>query len=104
MTRTALKLREARPESFARAAGYAPLTVNGPQADSVVAYLRGGDVAVVTQRFSCRRDFNFDDTTIALPPGEWRNLLDGGGTYLDEVPLARLLAHFPVALLTSRRR
>lgn len=104
LTRTALKLREGRPESFSRGASYTPINAKGPHADSVVAYLRGADVAVVAQRFSCRRDFNFDDTTITLPPGEWRNLLDGGGTYLDEVPLARLLAHFPVALLTSRRR
>ena len=73
----------------ARPAGsYRPLPVTGPAADHVVAFTRDERVSTVAPRFPLRlvRDGGWRDTTVELP-GE------------GEVPVASLLADFPVALV-----
>ncbi|WP_405218500.1 malto-oligosyltrehalose synthase [Agrococcus sp. Ld7] len=100
LVREALHLRRAHPERFD---DYAPLLGHGEAAEHVIAFDRGGAVAVAT-RLPIGLDARggWGDTTLQLPDGEgrWRELLTGreldGGT----VRLADLLEALPVALLT----
>jgi (1->4)-alpha-D-glucan 1-alpha-D-glucosylmutase len=101
----ALQLRRRRPECFLPGPGsaYRPLPVSGPRADHVVAYGRGEGVAVVASRFPLRLAAagGWSDTTVEIGPGRWRDEITGdeilGGTH----PVQRLLARFPVALLSG---
>lgn len=79
------------------ASPYVPLSVNGPHADRVLAFTRGGGVAVVVPTRTLAPVW--DDTRVRLPSGTWRHVfadvaIDGG-----EVDVAALLAVCPVALL-----
>ncbi len=67
--REALALRARRPEAFA--GGYEPLAA-GP---GTCAYLRGADVAVAVP-------VRGDEPDVELPPGRWRDVLDGIGACL----------------------
>jgi (1->4)-alpha-D-glucan 1-alpha-D-glucosylmutase len=93
VTSRALRLRKARPDAFA--GSYDPLDVTGAWADRVVAFGRGGEVVTVVSRLTMHVD-DWKDTAVALPPGEWRDVLTGaavtGGAVAD-------LLRFPVALL-----
>lgn len=96
-----LALRARCPGCFDAAAGYAPLEAVGEHADRVLAFSRGGRVITCAPRLrlSIARD-GWDDTALPLPPGAWRDVLseerhEGGAA----VPLERLVARFPVALL-----
>jgi (1->4)-alpha-D-glucan 1-alpha-D-glucosylmutase len=65
----------------------------------VVAYVRGGRVAVIVPRLVMGLGDGWGDTTVSLPDGRWHDEL--GGSTADEGPvaLAALLSGFPVALL-----
>jgi len=125
ITRDALHLRRRRPAAFGAgpAGAYTPLAVSGPDADHVVAFLRGGpvaDVAVVAPRRVLGLRARHPeapvaganpvaglwaaDTTVALPPGEWTDLITGDRTGPDVAgtPVATLLERFPVALLERK--
>jgi (1->4)-alpha-D-glucan 1-alpha-D-glucosylmutase len=97
-----LGVRRHRPELFGVAGTYQPLPAQGSRAVHVVAFARGGEAVVVVPRLVSRLgalDADWADTTLALPPGRWRDELSDlsheGGT----VPLAQLLGTFPMALL-----
>jgi (1->4)-alpha-D-glucan 1-alpha-D-glucosylmutase len=101
VVRTALRLRRDRRDLFT---GYAPLTADGPAADHVLAFDRGGAITVGTRLpVGLEAAGGWRDTTLDLPAGRWRDVLGGseapafGGT----VPLAELLATLPVALLVK---
>jgi (1->4)-alpha-D-glucan 1-alpha-D-glucosylmutase len=68
--REALALRRRRPEAFA--AGYGPL----PAGPETCAYLRGDDVAVAVP-------VRGREPAVELPPGRWRNVLEGVELFLD---------------------
>lgn len=121
VTRDALHLRRRRPESFGAgpAGTYGPLPVTGAAADHVVAFTRGGDVAVVVPRLvlglqSRHPDLApgglhpvaglWSDTVVALPSGTWTDLVTGTTWTVDAPGLAvgELLGRFPVALLERR--
>ncbi|MEA2650415.1 MAG: (1-_4)-alpha-D-glucan 1-alpha-D-glucosylmutase, partial [Chloroflexota bacterium] len=97
LVRHALDLRRRHEEAF-RSGGYRAMRAEGPLADAVVAFERGGEVATVVPRLVGRVErLGWLGTTLALPPGRWRNL-DGaehGGSRL----LAELTVVFPVAIL-----
>jgi (1->4)-alpha-D-glucan 1-alpha-D-glucosylmutase len=86
-----------------------PLAAEGSAADHVLAYDRGGAVTVVTRLpAGLAEQGGWGDTILTLPPGRWRNLLDGSellpdaeDAVLDEVRLADLMAELPVALLVK---
>jgi (1->4)-alpha-D-glucan 1-alpha-D-glucosylmutase len=90
VTRTALRLRSARPELFA---GYRPLAAPQP----LVAFARGEDrLAVVVTRLgatAARRE------SVELPGGPWRDLLGGLTHAGGPTPAAELTARLPHALL-----
>ncbi|MHA6759183.1 malto-oligosyltrehalose synthase [Streptacidiphilus sp. PAMC 29251] len=96
LTATALRLRRARPESFA--GSYTPVDAD----PHLVAYRRGEDVLAVATRLplGLERRGGWTTETITLPPGRWTEALSTRDGFHGAVRLADLLAHLPVALLT----
>ncbi|MGI8574719.1 MAG: malto-oligosyltrehalose synthase [Egibacteraceae bacterium] len=111
---TALRARRDHPAWFGPEAGYRPLDSDGRWAERVVAFARtdpddvAGSVTValsrpgplVAEAGGAYGRQALEDTTLALPDGEWRELLRDrtcrGG---EPLPLAELLSDVPVALL-----
>jgi (1->4)-alpha-D-glucan 1-alpha-D-glucosylmutase len=90
VTRTALRLRVARPELFA---GYRPLAAPA----SLVAFVRGQDrLAVVVTRLGATVA---DQGPVELPGGPWRDLLGGLTHAGGPTPAGELTARLPHALL-----
>ncbi|HEY5382117.1 MAG TPA: malto-oligosyltrehalose synthase [Acidobacteriaceae bacterium] len=94
----ALRLRNEHPEWFGPEAEYIPVWAKGPQAQRVLAYLRGGDVLTVAPRWS-HAAAGWEGTSLELPGGRWLNRLTGRRYQGQRLELANLLAAFPVALL-----
>jgi (1->4)-alpha-D-glucan 1-alpha-D-glucosylmutase len=104
LIRAALRLRARRPGAFSAAGAYEALWPRGARADHAFAYLRGGEVAVVTARrvrpLGPRvADWDWRDTVVDLPQGEWVDALTGARHDGSTTALAALLTTFPVALL-----
>lgn len=99
VTSRALRLRRACPQWFS--GGYEPLAASGPAAAHAVAFQRGGHAVTVATRLpvGLRRRGGWQDTTLALPPGAWADLLTGTVHQGPAVTLAGLTARLPVALL-----
>jgi (1->4)-alpha-D-glucan 1-alpha-D-glucosylmutase len=98
---TALRLRRDAPELFT---GYTPLTASGPSADHLVAFDRGGVIAVATRLpVGLERAGGWAGTTFTLPPGPWRNLLAPAGDepLSGSVAVDTLLSGYPVAVLRA---
>ncbi|HEV7623072.1 MAG TPA: malto-oligosyltrehalose synthase, partial [Amnibacterium sp.] len=95
----ALRLRRDRPELFT---GYTPLTATGPAAGHVVAFDRGGAVAVAT-RLPVRLAESgwWRDTALDVGSAPVRDVLTGRDFPGGSLPLADLLAQYPVALLVA---
>ncbi|MDQ1129430.1 malto-oligosyltrehalose synthase [Microbacterium sp. SORGH_AS_0888] len=95
----ALRLRRDRPGLFTR---YRPLDAVGPASGHVVAFDRGGAIAVATRLpVGLERAGGWRDTAVPLPsPGPWRDELTGAVVPGGLAPLAELLSRYPVALLT----
>ncbi len=101
VTSRALRLRRDRPELFE---SYAPVTATGPTASHVLAFDRGGAVTVVTRLpFGLESSGGWEGTTLALPPGRWRDVLTGRALDSTDVPteVSEVLAALPVALLVK---
>ena len=100
LIRTALRLRAERRDAFGPRGAYVPLLARGAKAAHVVAFSRGGAIVTVAPRLVLGLGGAWDDTTIEMPAGRWRNELTGdmyeGGT----VAVGELLRRFPVALLS----
>jgi (1->4)-alpha-D-glucan 1-alpha-D-glucosylmutase len=93
-----LRARRDHPEWFA---GYEPVEVTGSAADHVVAFDRGGVVAVATRLPVGLAGDGWGDTALQLPNGPWRDLLTGERVVSDVAGVAAdvVLARLPVALL-----
>ena len=98
----ALWLRRERSRSFGPEGSYAGCAARGPQADRVIAYVRGGDVLTVVPRWS-HSGTSWDGTTLELPEGRWTNSLTGQ-RFEGIQPIENLFAVFPVSLLVLDRR
>jgi (1->4)-alpha-D-glucan 1-alpha-D-glucosylmutase len=99
VVRTALRLRRDRPDLFVR---YDPLTASGAAADHLLAFDRGGAITVVTRLpLGLERGGGWRDTRLALPPGEWRDLLTDRPAAAEA---DALLSELPVALLVRDGR
>src|SRR5690606_28557659 len=106
VTSQALRLRAERPEAFGALGGYRPLAAEGPAADHVLAFVRGGEVVTVVPRLGVRlhEAGGWRGTGLALPPGHWTDRLTGNRwTGGEPVPMERMLSRFPVALLVRER-
>jgi (1->4)-alpha-D-glucan 1-alpha-D-glucosylmutase len=104
VTTRALRLRRDAAKRFS---GYTPVAATGAAADHVVAFDRGGAIAVAT-RLPVRLSLvgGWRDTYLSLPQygDSSRGLSDSftGEVYSgNRVPVSPLLDRYPVALLTS---
>jgi (1->4)-alpha-D-glucan 1-alpha-D-glucosylmutase len=93
----ALRLRRANPGLFVR---YRPLQAVGTASDHVIAFDRGGAIAVATRLPVSLAAQGWGDTVLLLPAGTWRDAFTGSVTDGGPVRLATLLERYPVALLT----
>ena len=98
----ALVTRHKYPQCFDAAGTYAPFTVSGDKSDHVVAFTRGESVATVVPRLTLIRKNRWDDTVVALPKGNWINVLTRTPIKGGAARVADLLSAFPVALLTKK--
>ena len=115
VVREALALRRAQPAVFA-AGGYRPLEARGALAEHVCAFARLGDEAAaitVAPRLLASRGGDtpplgpeyWSETTVEVPRelgGRFTNVLTGETLEGTALPLGRVLARFPVALLVRR--
>jgi (1->4)-alpha-D-glucan 1-alpha-D-glucosylmutase len=91
----ALRLRRDHPGCFGATSSYSPVATSTSRA---VAFARGGSVVSVVSRLTARAP-SWDDETLDLPPGRWRDLLMDEAYEGGPVALAGLLSALPVALL-----
>jgi (1->4)-alpha-D-glucan 1-alpha-D-glucosylmutase len=101
---TALAVRARNADAFAAGSGYRPLPAQGSRADHVIGYSRtraGGESATVTiaVRWPLLLDSDWQDTTVRLPAGPWRNALSGEHVASGDQRLVDLLHDVPIALL-----
>jgi (1->4)-alpha-D-glucan 1-alpha-D-glucosylmutase len=89
----ALTLRRDHPSLFMT---YEPVHATGAAAEHVLAYDRGGVVAVVTRLPVGLAGRGWDDTELALPAGTWTDVLTGRTA---DPSMSALLDTYPVALL-----
>ncbi|WP_307804401.1 malto-oligosyltrehalose synthase [Micromonospora echinofusca] len=98
----ALRLRRDAPQLFT---GYRPVPVDGPAADHAVAFDRGGAVTVATRLpVGLAARGGWGNSALSLPVNEVTELFTGRVYSGDRIPLADLLDHYPVALLTPTTR
>ncbi|RAO08913.1 (1-_4)-alpha-D-glucan 1-alpha-D-glucosylmutase [Micromonospora noduli] len=92
-----LRLRRAHPELFTT---YRPVPAHGRVGRHVVAFDRGGAIAVATRLpLGLARAGGWCDTALSLPVHEMKDLFTGRVYSGGETPLDDLLADYPVALL-----
>jgi (1->4)-alpha-D-glucan 1-alpha-D-glucosylmutase len=100
--RQTLKLKRSRkvlePES-----SYRPLVARGEKSVHVVAYTRGERIATVVPRLVIKLGSKWGDTTLGLPKGCWHNAFTNETFNGGDIPVAKLLERFPVALLCQER-
>jgi (1->4)-alpha-D-glucan 1-alpha-D-glucosylmutase len=103
VTSRALWLRRDHPDWFA--GGYTPLAAEGPAAEHVIAFARGGHAVTVATRLPAglRRRGGWGDTAVALPELHWRDVLTGVRHAGLRPPLDELTRRLPVALLIPDR-
>jgi (1->4)-alpha-D-glucan 1-alpha-D-glucosylmutase len=98
----ALALRRRKAPSFGdgRRGAYRPLLASGLAADHAVAFSRGADVVAVVTRWplALEQEGGWRNTSLALPAGQWADVLSGRQHHGD-VLVKDLLIALPVALL-----
>ncbi|WP_067454710.1 malto-oligosyltrehalose synthase [Actinomadura macra] len=103
VTSRTLRLRRSRPEWFGPGAGHEPVAAHGPAAGHVVAFARGGAIAVATRLpVGLERRGGWAGTTVDVGRQGWRDVLTGATLWGPDLDAARLFAHLPVALLVPR--
>jgi (1->4)-alpha-D-glucan 1-alpha-D-glucosylmutase len=103
VVRQALAVRRSCPHLLAGSAAYAPLIAQGSRARHAFAFVRGGGTVTLVPRLLLGLGSSWEDTTVTLPGGTWRNVLTGDEGLSGRVALADLLRRFPVALLVEGR-
>jgi (1->4)-alpha-D-glucan 1-alpha-D-glucosylmutase len=94
----ALRARHDHPERFT---GYTPLRADGVAAAHAVAFARRGVAAVATRLpVGLAARGSWGETALTLPEGSWTDTFTGFSVS-GSVPLADLLARYPVALLLA---
>ena len=95
-----LRLRHRCAAAFAAGAAYRPLLAGGDAAEHAWGCIRGdGEVVALGVLHPLRLSSRWNDSSVALPAGRWRNVLAGDEVVGGDVRVASLLERFPVALL-----
>ncbi|WP_305091657.1 malto-oligosyltrehalose synthase [Prescottella sp. R16] len=108
VTRSALRLRRERPDSFV-GGHYRPVFAVGPAAEHLIGFARGpadepSDVLALATRHSIRLDeTGWGTTTVSLPAGKWFDRISGD-VHRGSVSLAAVFDRLPVALLVRLDR
>jgi (1->4)-alpha-D-glucan 1-alpha-D-glucosylmutase len=99
--RRVLELRRAEPTRFDGT--YHPLAATGPHAHRVFAFVRksGTSTSITVVPRLTRGADAWRDTTLAIPPGTWRNVLTGDALPGGKLLVAGLWRRFPTALLVD---
>ena len=93
----ALRLRRSRPELFT---DYAPLTATGPAADHLVAFDRGGAIALATRLpIGLAEHGGWGGTSVDVGSAPVIDVLTNREFQGGELLVADVLEHYPVALL-----
>ncbi|MBF4993845.1 malto-oligosyltrehalose synthase [Arthrobacter gandavensis] len=100
VTREALRLRRERPELFS---GYSALGTEGPAAEHVFGFDRGGALSVVTRLpLGLAAAGGWRGTTVHLPSGSYTDQLSGKRHEGGNVKAEELFEYYPVALLVRQ--
>ena len=94
-----LHLRRKHPDYFGPKADYAPIFAEGSKAGHLVGYRRGENVIVLAPRLVMKLGGQWEDTTVMIPGGNWRNQLTDSMVNSGKQRLMDVFGHFPVALL-----
>jgi (1->4)-alpha-D-glucan 1-alpha-D-glucosylmutase len=100
LIRRVLNMCARQPELFAPSASYEAMTAQGQAAGHVVAFKRGESLIALVPRLVMGLHDDWGDTTLAMPPGTWRNELTDETVLPETAPLSTLLRKFPVALFS----
>ncbi|MCW2524087.1 MAG: maltooligosyl trehalose synthase [Frankiales bacterium] len=96
LVQRALRARRDRPELFD---SYRPLLADGPAANHLLAFDRGGAVTLATRLpAGLSAGGGWRETSVELPPGRYRDTLTDT-LHQGRIALEHALAHYPVALL-----
>ena len=99
VTTKALRLRRDRSELFTR---YLGVTAIGEAAEHVIAFDRGGAIAVATRlSVSLASSGGWGGTTLLVPQRGMRDVFTGATFGGGEIAVASLLQRYPVALLAQ---
>jgi (1->4)-alpha-D-glucan 1-alpha-D-glucosylmutase len=94
----ALRARRDHPGLFT---GYTPMLAAGQGNRHLVAFDRGGAITLATRLpVALSAAGGWGDTTLALPPGQYRDVFTGAH-FSGELPVAETLSQYPVALLLA---
>src|SRR4029453_241081 len=101
ITSRVLRLRRQRPELFS---GYRPIFADGRVGEHVLAFDRGGVVAVATRLpVGLSRHGGWHDTTLSLDGHSWTEVFTNTGYGGNRLSVAELLHTYPVALLVKEQ-
>jgi (1->4)-alpha-D-glucan 1-alpha-D-glucosylmutase len=101
--RRLLALRGRREDAFGPASSCSPVVVEGPAADRVISFARGGDVVAAVSRWNARGPLGEDEAVVDVGAGLWSDVLTGRTHRIDTpVQAAVLFATLPVAVLERR--
>ncbi|WP_433826304.1 malto-oligosyltrehalose synthase [Actinoplanes sp. CA-015351] len=99
VTSRVLRLRRQRPELFT---GYRPVFADGRVGEHVLAFDRGGAVAVATRLpVGLSRHGGWHDTTLSLDGHSWTEVFTNTSYGGNRLAVAELLHTYPVALLVK---
>ncbi len=97
-----LRVRRERTSAFGAEGAYTPLAAQGAKARHLIAYLRGNDVVVIASRLVLGLKRDWQDTSLEVPLGIWRNEFCGTVFNGGKLPIVEVLSRFPVALLSRQ--
>jgi len=80
---------------------YEPILARGAKAENLVAFSRGGKVITMVPRFLLKLNNDWQDTSLKLPAGNWRNEFTGDD-YSGAIRAENIFRKFPVALLARK--
>ena len=97
----ALRVRGNHPLPFGPEGTYRSLRAAGSKADHLIAYTRGDNVLIMVPRLVLQLNSDWSDTSLEIPPGNWRNHLSGANVSGGKALVADVLGRFPVALFVK---